>query len=103
MRELKVGINSRISMRGSVSLSGYVLDLGDQGDILPELQDRAVVDICDCVQEKRAEDEDKGSVRIFVNVVLARGFNILIILMLNMCRLYILQIHVPIGFKSPHP
>ena len=41
---------------------------GGQGDILSELQDRAGLDICGCVQGERAEDEDKGGVRLPINL-----------------------------------
>ena len=57
---------------------------GGQGDILSELQDGAGVDIGDCIQGERVEDEDKGGVRAFVIVVLARGLDLLIIRMLNL-------------------
>jgi len=63
---------------------------GGQGDILSELQERAGVDIGHCVQGERAEDGDKGGVRVFVIAVLGRGLDLLIIRMLNLCCLYIL-------------
>jgi len=42
---------------------------GGQGNLLPELQDGAGLDIGDRFQRKRAEDEDKGGVQAFVIVV----------------------------------
>ncbi len=62
----KIGISSGVSMRGSVGLFSYVLDLAAKGTYLSELQDGPGLDIGGCVQGERAEDEDKGGLRVFV-------------------------------------
>jgi len=47
---------------------------GGQGDLLPELQDGAGVHDGDHLQGKRAEDEDKGGVRILVTVDVVNAY-----------------------------
>jgi len=94
---------------------------GGQGDILLEPQDGAGFNLGDCFQGKRAEDEEKGSVRIcdfwswpkakrfwFAAIgvdkslrVILFGYKILLISMPNGCRLYIPQLHLTIAPKNP--
>lgn len=62
----KIGISSGISMRGSVSHCGYLLDLAAKATLLSELQDGAGVHDGDRLQGKRAEDEGEGGVRLFM-------------------------------------
>jgi len=99
----KIWISSGVSMRGSVGLFSYVLDLAAKGTYLSELQDGPGLDIGGCVQGERAEDEDNGGVCVFVIVVLDRGLILLIIRMLNMCCLYILHTHIAVALKSRRP
>ena len=60
----KIGISSGSFHEGVGRPVWLCAGPGGQGDLLSELQDRAGVDIGDCVQGKRAEDEDKGGVRV---------------------------------------
>jgi hypothetical protein len=62
----KIGISSGISMRGSISHCGHLLDLAAKGDILSELQDGEGIYDSDRLQGKRAKDEGEGGVRGFI-------------------------------------
>jgi|WetSurMetagenome_2_1015567.scaffolds.fasta_scaffold37073_1 hypothetical protein len=75
-------------MKGSVGLSGYVLDLAAKGTYYLNCKTEQASISGDCFQGERGEDEDKGGVRVFVIVILVRDLNLLILRMLNVCCLY---------------
>ena len=68
----KIGSSSGVSLRGSVCLSGYVLELAAKGTYYLKLQDGAGFDLGDRVQGQRAENEGEGGVRVFVIDVSAK-------------------------------
>jgi hypothetical protein len=62
----KIGISSGVSMRGSIGLCGYVLDLAAKGTYYLNCKTGLGIHDGDHLQGKRTEDKDKGCVRVFV-------------------------------------